>query len=138
MPLLDTVFAFFFAHLVGDYFLQSSWMALRKTHSSWAAGVHAATYGIPFLIFSPTLAAWSFIVVTHFFIDRFQLAKYLVYAQSYLGPASWRRPWADCRVTGHLREELGGPPMWMARWLYIIVDNSAHLALNFVALAYID
>ncbi len=37
------------AHLVGDYLLQSDWMAQRKRTSSSAAFVHAAVYAACFL-----------------------------------------------------------------------------------------
>jgi hypothetical protein len=37
------------AHMVGDYLLQSHWMATEKTKRSLAAGVHAGTYTLPFL-----------------------------------------------------------------------------------------
>ena len=38
------------AHAVGDYILQSDWMANEKTKRSLAAAVHALTYALPFLL----------------------------------------------------------------------------------------
>ena len=48
-------------HLIGDYLLQSDWMALNKTKCSKAAAAHAITYSLPFLILSPSLEAFAVI-----------------------------------------------------------------------------
>ena len=53
-------------HLIGDYLLQSDWMALNKTKCSKAAAAHAVTYSLPFLILSPSLEAFAVICITHF------------------------------------------------------------------------
>lgn len=74
------------AHLVGDYILQSDWMANEKTKRSLAAAVHALTYALPFLFLRPSLAAFAFIVVTHFVIDRWRLARYVCWAKNFIAP----------------------------------------------------
>ena len=38
-------------HSIGDYVLQSDWMATNKTKNSFAAFIHALVYSLPFLIF---------------------------------------------------------------------------------------
>ncbi|RLA29302.1 MAG: DUF3307 domain-containing protein, partial [Gammaproteobacteria bacterium] len=38
------------AHAVGDFLLQSEWMAREKTKRSLAALVHCLTYILPFLL----------------------------------------------------------------------------------------
>ena len=55
-------------HLIGDYLLQSDWMAQNKTKCSKAAAAHAITYSLPFLILEPSVAAFSVICITHLFI----------------------------------------------------------------------
>ena len=62
-------------HLIGDYVLQSDWMANEKTKKSVAALAHAITYGLPFLFLRPSLAAFLLIVGSHFLIDRFRLTS---------------------------------------------------------------
>jgi hypothetical protein len=66
------------AHLVGDYLLQSDWMANKKRTESLAAIAHAATYTLcflPWLVWedrSPSsvfLATYT-IFYSHFLIDR--------------------------------------------------------------------
>lgn len=82
------------AHAVGDYILQSDWMATEKTKKNIVAMAHALTYGLPFLFFNPGLLAWGFIVVTHFLIDRFRLARYVVWLKNFQSPGPFFK-WAD-------------------------------------------
>jgi hypothetical protein len=58
------------AHAVGDYIIQSDWMASEKTERAWPAVVHAVTYTLPFLAFRPSPAALTMISGSHFVIDR--------------------------------------------------------------------
>lgn len=114
-------------HLVGDYITQSDWMANSKTKGSFAALVHATIYSLPFLFIGP-LRAVLVIWVSHFFVDRFRLARYVVFAKNFMGypfPA-----WDDCRKTGYPSAR----PDWMSVWLMIIADNTIHLISNMAAL----
>ena len=114
-------------HLIGDYITQSHWMATQKTTRSIPALVHATIYSAPFLLIG-SLRAVFIIWFTHFWIDRFRLARYVVFAKNHLG---WPQPkWADCSVTGFSSDV----PAWLAVWLLIIVDNTMHLAINWMAL----
>lgn len=117
-------------HLVGDYLLQSDWMAQNKTRDSLAAGVHAIVYSIPFLVFNPSLMAWTVIMTSHFLIDRYCLARYVVWAKNCMGP---NRPWSECTKTGYPPER----PDWLAVWLLIIADNTCHILINAVSLKYL-
>ncbi|HEV7522973.1 MAG TPA: DUF3307 domain-containing protein [Candidatus Angelobacter sp.] len=113
------------AHLFGDYILQSDWMAQNKTKRSWPALVHALTYSLCFvpLCFGEApnhshmhhvVRLWGvrtvpllFIVWTHFLIDRFRLARYVVWAKNWLGPKKfWYRGIAggSIRWTDEVRE----------------------------------
>lgn len=73
-------------HFIGDYLLQSHWMATEKTKRSMAALVHVLTYGLPFLFLRPSWLALFVIVSTHFVIDRWRLARYVVWAKNWIGP----------------------------------------------------
>jgi len=121
------------AHVVGDYVLQSDWMAGEKRRRTVAALVHALTYGIPFLLLRPSLLAFAVIVGSHLLIDRFGLARYLVWTKNQVGPREFRRPWSECSVTGYPAER----PAWMAVWLLIIADNALHVAINAAALRWL-
>ena len=58
-------------HALGDYFLQSDWMASDKTSKKIAALVHALTYTLPFLFLTCSPMALLVIAGTHFVIDQF-------------------------------------------------------------------
>ena len=121
-------------HLIGDYLLQSDWMALNKTKCSKAAAAHAITYSLPFLILCPSVEAFSVICITHFLIDRFRLARYVVYARNIiLQPKKYRNSWDDCRETGYHKDV----PQWLSIWLLVACDNTIHLLINWAALSYL-
>jgi hypothetical protein len=118
-------------HAVGDYVLQSDWMANAKTKRSVACLAHVATYALPFLFLRPSWAALAIIVGTHFVIDRWRLARFVCWLKNFLGPGN--SPWAQCNATGYPAER----PPWMAVWLLIIADNVMHVVINGAALRWL-
>jgi hypothetical protein len=118
------------AHLVGDYLIQSHWMANEKTKRSLPAAIHATSYGLPFLLLRPSPAAWLVIVGSHFVIDRWRLARHVVWVKNLVGRAPYRAPWAASQPTGYPPDT----PPWLAFWLLIVADNTLHLVCNAVAL----
>lgn len=118
-------------HAVGDYVLQSDWMANEKTKRSVAAAAHVLTYALPFLLLRPSLAALAVIVGTHFVIDRWRLARFVCWAKNFLGAGN--PPWSECSATGYHRDR----PPWMSVWLMIIADNVMHVAINGAALRWL-
>ncbi len=75
------------SHAIGDYVIQSDWMAQQKTSRSDVAVIHALVYSLPFVVLcSPSLTAWAIIVSTHAVIDRYRLAKYVVFAKNFMSP----------------------------------------------------
>lgn len=118
-------------HAIGDYILQSDWMATEKTKRSIAALVHVVTYGLPFLFLRPSIAAMAVIVGTHFVIDRWRLARYVVWAKNFIGPGN--PPWEECKGTGYPPDR----PLFLAVWLLIIADNIMHVVINGLALRYL-
>lgn len=148
------------AHAVGDYLLQSDWMANEKTKRSLAALCHVLTYALPFLFLRPSWPALVVIVSTHFVIDRWRLARFVVWAKNFIAP--WEKvvaaqvpntaevasaggtvtqlcvvrsnpPWAECKATGYPPQT----PAWLAVWLLIIADNIMHVVINALALRYL-
>ena len=119
-------------HAVGDYLLQSDWMATRKTKRWWPAAAHALTYGAPFLLLSPSWLALAVIVGTHAVIDRYRLARWVVWARNEL----------LCPPAHEPRVKPGTPfppetPEWLAGWLIIIADNVIHVLINGAALRWL-
>jgi len=115
-------------HLIGDYITQTDWMAKNKTSSSKAALSHAIIYSLPFLILKPSMVGFSIILVTHFLIDRYRLARFVVFAKNKVTSPSLK--WADCSATGYHKDD----PAWLTVWLLIAADNTLHLAINYYAL----
>jgi hypothetical protein len=119
------------AHAIGDYILQSDWMATEKTKRSLAACAHVLTYFLPFLFLTRSLAALVFIAGTHFVIDRWRLARYVCWAKNWPWPG--HPAWSACVNTGYPSDR----PVWLATWLLIIADNIMHVVLNGIALRYL-
>lgn len=119
-------------HLLGDYLLQNDWMAANKGKKTLPAFIHALVYSLPFLLLGSYLSVWV-IFVTHFFIDRFGLIKYLTYALSFTAPKSYWKSWSECSATGFHKDK----PVWLAVWIMIICDNFLHLLINFLSLKYL-
>ena len=120
-------------HLVGDYLLQSGWMAANKAKCHLAAFVHALVYSLPFLLLRPSLNAWLVILITHYFIDRYSLAKHVAKIKNYLAPCKhWPRN-GDLSHFGYCKRT----PDFLAMWLLIITDNTLHLMINYLALKFL-
>ena len=149
------------AHAIGDYLLQSDWMANKKRTEDAAAAVHALVYTlcfIPFWTRGPLPVSLFVICFTHFLIDRYGLARYVVWAKNFLAPA-WlpkpdsmklckpheqadclicsaliaNLPWSECQGTGYPPDR----PPFLAVWLLIIADNILHVLINGLALRYL-
>lgn len=106
------------AHAVGDYIIQSDWMATEKTKQSLAAGVHAVTYALPFLLLTRSPWALAIVVVTHFVIDRWRLARFVCWAKNLPWPGARRgrnasRP--DTRQTARRGSRCGCSSSWTTR-----------------------
>lgn len=124
------------AHVIGDYLIQSDWMAQEKLRKSSVALLHGLTYGIPFIPVVVTLdtrwpvAAWLVITLTHAVIDRFRLARHLVWFKNQFAPFSFRPPHT---ATGHGLDR----PEFLTVWLLILVDNIVHMAINVAAVMWL-
>lgn len=121
------------AHLVGDYVIQSHWMATQKTSRWWPAIAHGVTYTVPYL--AVTQSPWALLVIagTHIIIDRFRLARHVVWIKNQVAPAMHRPRWGDSKKTGYPPDT----PAWMAVWLMIIADNTIHLVINTAAVLWL-
>lgn len=118
------------AHGVGDYLFQSHWAAQEKTKAHLPAAIHAATYTLAFLPLTRSPWRLTAIAGTHFLIDRYRLARYLVWAKNQMAPAAYRPH--EVTSTGYPADT----PPWLAVWLLIIADNIAHVLINAVVLSW--
>lgn len=119
-------------HLIGDYVTQSEWMAVNKTKATWPAIVHATVYSLPFFLIG-SVTAVLVIWTTHLIIDRFRLARFIVYSRNLMSPPSSWKPWKECSVTGSHQNTSPS----MSLWLLIAADNALHLTINYLALLHL-
>jgi len=94
-----------FAHLIGDYILQTDWMAEGKKRSSLICAIHVLTYLIPFLFCVDHGWQWFAIGIEHFIQDRTNIVVWLMKKKG----------------SGRFAE----PPM--APWSIILTDNILHV-----------
>lgn len=118
------------AHMVGDYVIQSDWMAQEKTKRWWPAIAHAVTYGLPFVFITQSALALVVIVGTHAVIDRYRLARHVVWFKNQLAPRAFR---PTRTATGHGADR----PDWLAVWLLIIADNVIHMLINVASVVWL-
>lgn len=118
------------AHMVGDYVIQSDWMASEKTKRWWPAVAHGVSYGLPFVLVTQSVLALVVIVGTHIVIDHYRLARHVVWFKNQLAPKTFR--------PGHTATGMGASkPDWMAVWLLIIADNVIHMLFNVGAVVWL-
>jgi len=100
------------AHLIGDYLIQTDWMALNKKKSSFVCFVHVITYLIPFLFCGFTWWQLLLIGTEHFIQDRTNIVLWFM------------------KVKGS-KLFATGP---MAPWSIVVTDNILHILwIAFVA-----
>ena len=109
-------------HLVGDYLLQTDWMASNKVRDWSAAMIHGMTYIIPFFFISDSMAAMLAILLSHIFIDHYEIAK------------QFNRFKNQCWTPNGFPEER---PVWLTTWVIIIMDNTMHLLINYLSIRYL-
>lgn len=119
-------------HLIGDYVTQTDRMANEKVKDIRMALLHAFIYSVPFYIFiDMSIVAFLTIFLTHAVIDRYRVVKYIIFARNRLHDKTLR--WEDCSATGYHKDK----PIWLTVWLMIIADNTLHLTINYLAIAYL-
>lgn len=112
------------AHAIGDYVVQSDWMATEKTKRWVPALLHGLSYGLVFVWFTTDWWRLLVIMLTHALIDRYRLARYLCWAKNKAFGTT--PPWSECKATGYAPDR----PAWLAVWLMIIADNICHVLIN--------
>jgi hypothetical protein len=119
------------AHFIGDYLLQTNHMAQEKTERWVPAIMHGIAYTIPFLFLTSSPLALFVITSTHIVIDRYRLARYVVWFKNQFAPKRHRHPMT---VTGYHSDT----PDWLAFILMIVADNLIHILINAYALTYLN
>lgn len=79
-----------------------------------------------------TVAALAVMGGTHFVIDRWRLARYVVWISNFAAPPGTNPPWPECTATGFPPDR----PPFLTVWILIIVDNLMHIGINAAALTW--
>lgn len=113
------------AHLLGDYVVQSDYLAIAKTHRNRegvrAATAHAAIYTACHLPLTRNPLRLAVIGITHGLLDHYRPLPRLIHAKDrLLSPHNWPAT----------------RPHELPFWLHIVVDNTVHLLINEVALTW--
>jgi hypothetical protein len=140
-------------------------MALAKSKKTWVCFIHCFTYTLAFAFVTQSWRALAVIFATHFLIDRFGLARYIIWAKNWQQPGGYY-PWSWCSLSGYFDQEMAlnhieaaqnkdlarwarslfstvvsdsdvNRPIWIRIWLLIITDNTLHLLSNFFAIRYL-
>lgn len=138
-PTAEFIFWLLIAHFIGDYLLQSHWMAVNKVERWWPALVHGVFYTIPFVFVLGFQYDWTLgamllplwiIAVTHAVIDHYRLAKHIGWLKNQIGPRGSRPSWEEARENGGYNKYT---PAWLANFLLFVTDNTMHVIINFAA-----
>lgn len=103
------------------------------------AALHCFIYTLPFFfILDLTIWAALFIFTTHWFIDHYRLAKYVIMAKNKLyvnrTEENAKRYHKD-NIDGFGFPK--GTPEYIGFMVLIIVDNTMHLVCNYFAIMYL-
>ena len=139
-------------HLLGDFVLQSDWMAMNKSKRSLPCLVHVLIYTSCFLLLTTSWKVLLVIGATHFILDRWHTPlKKLIHFKNKVFREFYPM-YGYCDTTGYYddspfnsaqptKEQIrmyGQPRLFfITAWLYIVTDNFLHLAINYLALKYL-
>ena len=115
---MDTLTLAIIGHLVGDYLLQTDWMAQNKKLRSWPCLAHCFVWTVCVGAFSGLgPAALGFLFACHFIQDRTHIVKW------------W--------MTLRWKDQTGFTQAPFAPWSLIVVDNVWHLVQLWAAVRFL-
>lgn len=118
-------------HLIADFWFQPNKMAITKTQNTLMCLLHAYIYTLFFLILTRSPLALFIIFLSHFLIDRFRLARYLIFFKNWTMERNLE--WKKCQSTGFPNDL----PFWLSSMLLLVIDSSTHLVCNYLSLKYL-
>ena len=146
-------------HILGDFCLQSDYMAMNKSKRWFPCIVHVIIYTSCFLMLTTSWKALLVIGLTHLILDHYpQMLRRLIWLRNHLNPRLEYVPYDKCNITGYydtIGKDINPPSRailyqpievtngysprlnYVTIWLYIVHDNLTHLAINYFALKYL-
>lgn len=67
--MIETMLPLLYCHFVGDYVLQSDFIARTKGRNWWHLLVHSVLYSLPFYLTMGPCWQHGVIIITHFLVD---------------------------------------------------------------------
>lgn len=105
------------AHFIGDFLLQSDWMARNKKSSYWVCTIHVSVYIFPFFLTELTLFQILLIYIQHWVQDK---TKFI----------GWY-----CKKMGIFQGELKQDVL---PWGHFVVDQIFHFIWMYFVIYYIN
>jgi hypothetical protein len=138
----DLVFRFLLGHLIGDYLLQTNWMALKKKSQTIPCLVHCSVWTacvcaclLPELIqlsIPRIFLVTVLIFLSHFWLDRFDLIEWWFRK---IGSRSWREM---TRIYDYGKPSLEKQAMTAYTALVqTVADNTLHLAFVYLIIRFL-
>lgn len=87
-----------YAHLIGDFIIQSDWMAKYKKSDSFACLIHILTYLFPFAFVDCQWWQLSLIAVQHYYQDRTNFVFWFMKRTGSEGFAKDMAPWSTILI----------------------------------------
>lgn len=120
-------------HLIGDYLLQSKFMALNKSNDNWRGVLtcswHVLIYTISvcLMIGTSNPLVWLLVFATHWFIDRWSLATYwlrLIHGRTFDAAYISKDKYREFDIA-------------FTSLVYAVVDNTFHLLSLWLIVKYL-
>lgn len=110
-------------HLIGDYILQTDWMALNKKKHTWPCFIHCLLWSLSVtLISGASLLAFTLLFITHFIQDRTNI---IIWWMKLKWKDQSKFMECDTLLIKHDYEPSIKPGL--GPWSIIIVDNVWHI-----------
>lgn len=135
------MFEMLLGHLVGDYLLQNSWMALNKSKNTWIGWFAALIHCILYTLAVCTLMKifdWQWMIVvflTHFPIDKFSLGELYMDKVKGYGLKKFVNDVNHAEPHKYINTSLGNNMLLggFTAVVYAITDNTLHILLMYAA-----
>lgn len=113
-------------HILGDFLIQSDYMALNKSKRTIPCLIHVLIYTACFLLLTTSWKALAVIGVTHFILDRWPIIlRRIIWLKNHMSPFFRYVPFEKCQATGYydnLMNEVTNKPFERFHEKTVMVD----------------
>jgi len=125
-----------FGHVIGDYFLQNSWMAFFKKKAFLPCFVHCSIYttvvctALAIYGLKVSLIFFVCIFYSHWILDRYEVISW--WAEK-MGIRSWNSFQGELSDSAQIHQVI---TIAFGAIVYVVMDNSLHLLLMLLIIKY--